>query len=77
MRSIFSIEDQRLAYGGSSPDRLRQRMIERGEPESEMSDTEILTALEAMDEHTRWRALQILPDADIARLYGGIDGDDD
>jgi hypothetical protein len=70
---IWSIENQRRMSGGSTdPAALRLRMIE-GDSDDEMTDTEILEALEGMDDPTRWRALQVLPDSVIVRLFGEMD----
>ena len=76
MSRIIPVEAKRLLYG-DSPERLRQRMLDNSDDDAMSDDAEIMAALEAMDNETRWRALQVLPDSIITRLYGEMDHDDD
>jgi hypothetical protein len=68
--SIRTIEKQRrMASGGSAdPMQLRLQMID--DRDDEMTDAEILDALERMNDEDRWRGLELLPDEIVARLFG-------
>jgi hypothetical protein len=65
---LDNLDAFRRSYG-PDPVQLRQRMLDN-DSEPEFSDVEIMSILEGMDDDTRWRALQLLPDETIARLFG-------
>lgn len=80
MSTIKLAENQRRMMGGSTdPAALRLRMIEADDTDddTDMTDAQMLEALQNMSDADRQLALEILPDADIARLYGEMDHDDD
>jgi hypothetical protein len=73
--AIWSIENQRRMSGGSTdPAALRLRMIE-GDSDDDLTDDQMLAALEGMDDADRWTALELLPDAVVVRLFGEMDDD--
>ena len=71
--TIKLAENQRRMMGGSTdPAALRLRMIEAESDDDAMSDDEMLEALQNMSDADRQLALDILPDADIVRLFGNM-----
>jgi hypothetical protein len=65
----YPVEAERRMYSDSTdPAKLRQRMIERGEPETGTGDFDLLSALHEMDNDNLRAALQLLPDAECKRM---------
>jgi hypothetical protein len=68
-------DQERRMFRGVDPAQLRQRMLDRDEPEAEASvtsDFDLLSALHEMDDADRMVAMQLIPDDDVRRIVGLI-----